>query len=173
MDDRQLRRRCEVRLKELALPMPFDIHAFCETISEQRGRPIVLHAVPGTAGACGVWVPVPSADLIFYEEHTSPLHQEHIILHEISHLMCNHHPVPVSEHEISQLLFPDVHPETVKLVLQRGGYATEEEREAELLASLILERVSAGSHGRRSRTGQDRVLNRLVASLDASNREVS
>ena len=173
MDHRQIRQRCEARLQELDLSTPFDIHAFCETVSRQRGRPIVLHAVPGTAGACGVWVSVPSADLIFYEEHTSPLHRDHIILHEISHLLCDHRPVPVSEHEIARLLFPDVHPETVKLVLQRGGYETEEEREAEILASLILERVSAGSHGRRSGTGQDRVLNRLEASLDASNREVS
>jgi hypothetical protein len=81
--------------------------------------------------------------------------------------------VPVSEHEISQLLFPDVDPETVKLVLQRGGYATEEEREAEILASLILEQVAAGAPAHRSRSRPDAVLNRLEASLDASNREGS
>jgi hypothetical protein len=171
MDDRQLRLRCEARLQQFDLSAPFEIHAFSEKVAEQRGRPIVLHAVPGTAGACGVWVSTPSADLIFYEEHTSPLHRDHIILHELSHLMCDHRPVPVSEHEISQLLFPDVDPETVKLVLQRGGYATEEEREAEILASLILERVAAGAPAHRSRP--DDVLNRLEASLDASNREGS
>jgi hypothetical protein len=173
MDHKRLRRQCETRVQELELSTPFDVHSFCDRLSTQRGRPILLQSVAGTASACGVWVSVPSADLIFYEQDTSPLHQDHIILHEISHLLCGHRPVPVSEREISHLLFPDVHPETVKRVLQRSGYATEEEREAELLASLILERVAAGTRSRTPTGRRDDVLGRLEASLQAAKRESS
>ena len=173
MDDKRLRQRCEARLRKLNLPDPFDVQSFCEMLGEQRGRPILLHPVAGAEGACGVWVSVPSADLIFYEHDTSPLHQEHIILHEVSHLLCGHEPVPVSTHEISQLLFPDFNLETVRLVLPRGGYSTVEEREAEVLASLMLERVAASSPLRTSprKTGRDEVLHRLAASLQADGGE--
>lgn len=167
MNDNRLRRRCAARLQELELPDPFDVKSFCEALGERRGRPIQLHAVAGDEGACGVWVSVPSADLIFYEQNTSPLHQEHIILHEVSHLLCGHAPAPVSEHETLQLLFPDFELKTVELVLPRAGYSTEQEREAEILASLILERVAAGSPLRSSpkKTSGDEVLHRLEASL--------
>ena len=173
MHDRRLRQRCEARLRELDLPDPFDVRTFCEELGAKRSHPIVLHPLTGTVGACGVWVSVPSADLIFYEQETSRLHQEHIILHEVSHLICDHHPVPVSRSEISELLFPDLHVETVKHVLQRGGYSTVEEREAETLASLILERVAIGPPVRRT-TGNprgDEAVHRLEASLEADRSE--
>jgi hypothetical protein len=173
MNDNWLRRRCEARLRELDLPDPFDARSFCKALGERRSRPIRLRAVPGGEGACGVWVSAPSADLIFYEKDTSPLHQEHIILHEISHLLCGHAPAPVTEHETSQLLFPDFDLETIELVLPRAGYSTEEEREAEILASLILERAAAGSPVRTSprKGGGDEVLHRLEASLQADRGE--
>jgi hypothetical protein len=173
MNDNRLRRRCEARLRQLDLPDPFDARSFCEALGEQRGRPIQLHAVPGGEGACGVWVSVPTADLIFYEQNTSPLHQEHIILHEVSHLLCGHAPALVSEHETLQLLFPDFDLETIQLALPRAGYSTEEEREAEILASLIIERAAAGSPLRRSsrKRRKDEVLHRLATSLQADRGE--
>src|SRR5207253_5857640 len=77
----------------------------------------------------------------FFEWNTSPLHQEHIILHETSHILCGHKSSPLSEGDLSLLLFPDLRPETVRHVLRRGGYMGYEECEAELMASLILERT--------------------------------
>jgi hypothetical protein len=175
MHDRRLRRQCEARLRELNLPDPFDIRTFCEVLRAQRVHPIVLHPLTGTTGACGVWVSVPAADLIFYEQGTSRLHQQHIILHEVSHLLCDHQPVPVSDGEVPELLFPDLHLKTVKHVLQRSGYSTYEKREAETLASLILERVSTGQAIRTSITasGNDEALHRLESSLQTERREPS
>jgi hypothetical protein len=46
---------------------------------------------------------------------------------------------------VRQLLFPDLQIETIERVLRRVGYKAEEEQEAEMLASLVLERVSYGS----------------------------
>ena len=175
MHDRRLRQRCEARLRELSLPDPFDMRTFCEVLGAQRGHPIVLHPLTGTTGACGVWVSVPAADLIFYEQGTSPLHQQHIILHEVSHLLCEHQPVPVSDGEVPELLFPDLHLETVKHVLQRSGYSTVEEREAETLASLILERVSTGPavHTSTTDSEHDEALHRLESSLQTEGTEPS
>ncbi|MDP8928183.1 MAG: hypothetical protein M3O70_06295, partial [Actinomycetota bacterium] len=85
MDLKRLRQRCMLRLNELPLPVPFDITSFCDLLVPHRGRPIVLHPMTSQAGICGSWIATPDADHIFYERDTSPLHQEHIIVHELSH----------------------------------------------------------------------------------------
>ena len=142
MDLKRLRQSCEARLRGLDLPVPFDVRAFCDALGARRGRPIRLCPVISRAGPCGLWAAGTRVDYIFYEQATSPLHQEHIILHEASHLLCGHHPGPISEEECSRLLFPDLDAEMVRRVLGRASYSADEEREAELLASLILERVA-------------------------------
>ncbi len=143
MNLKALRERCESRLGALHLPSPFDVHDFGRTVGAQRGRAILLHPVVGLGDVSGVWVTGGSADHIFYEQDTSPLHQELIILHELSHLLCGHQPVPVTEEELPQLLFAHLRPETVRRVLRRRtAYSREEEREAELLATLILEKAT-------------------------------
>jgi len=119
-------------------------------------------------GPCGVWVAGPAADYIFYEEGTSPLHREHIILHELSHLLCGHDAAPVLEVEFTQVLFPHLRPDLVQTVLRRAAYSSEQEQEAELLASLILERVAssppAGASGLDPEAA--RFLSRLEAYLE-------
>jgi hypothetical protein len=143
MDLTLLRRRCEARIEGWELPVPFDVHQLCRALAEQRQRPIVLRPLLGRDGPCGLWVAGPSSDFIFYDAQTSPLHQQHIILHEISHLLCGHRARPLGEGELRALLFPDLCPRMVERVLQRAGYATDDEQEAELLASVILQRVTA------------------------------
>lgn len=114
-------------------------------MAAKRGHPIVLQPVEGVGGGTmGVWIPTEPADIIVYEQHTSRLHREHIILHELSHLICEHHPKAVDA-ETAGLLFPDVRWDVVKQVLRRHAYSTEEELEAELLASLIRDRARLGA----------------------------
>lgn len=168
MELKELRRRCEARLRELELPTPFEARAFCAVLAGRRGRPILLRPIATRSGPWGLWVAGPSADFIFYERDTSPLHQEHIILHEASHLLCGHRPVPVADAELMQLLFPDLCPETVQRVLRRASYSGAEEQEAELLASLILERVG-GTLASTAATDDPKavqLLGRLAASLE-------
>ncbi len=139
----EFRRRCEGRLRDLPLPSPFDIEVFCHAVAERRGRPIILKAVTGIgARTMGAWIPTPSVDLIVYEENTSRFHQEHILLHELSHIICDHQPLVVDSHVAAEL-FPDILPEVVRGVLQRHAYSTEDEFEAEVQASVIRERVTA------------------------------
>jgi hypothetical protein len=142
MDLKALRKRCEARLRTLDLPSPLNAHLFSESLATRRGRPIALCPVVSMTGPCGVWVAGPAADYIFYEQDTSLLHQEHIILHELSHLLCGHDATPALEVQYTQLLFPDLRPELVQTVLRRAAYSSEQEQEAELLASLILEHVA-------------------------------
>jgi hypothetical protein len=139
--DRQLRRKCEDRVRALDLPAPFDIRAFCQRLGADRGRPI--HLMPATLRAptpCGLWVALPTADYVVYEVGTVPLHREHIILHEVGHLLCDHDSAPVLEDEAAQLLLPYFDTSVVvKRLRGRTTYSVQEEQEAEYLASVILE----------------------------------
>jgi hypothetical protein len=66
-----LRQRCERLLREVEVPEPFDVHAFADTISHRRGRPLHLVAEPSPLGPCGMWLALPETDLVFYETATS------------------------------------------------------------------------------------------------------
>ncbi|CCF85428.1 hypothetical protein [Nitrolancea hollandica] len=171
--DKELRARCEARLRALELPEPFSAQAFCALLAAQRGRPILLQPVANRAGPWGLWVATAATDYIFYEQETSPLHQEHIILHEACHILCAHRATPIAEAELPRLLFPDLCPEMVQRVLQRTSYSTPDELEAELLASLTLERVMRTGLVRpiSSDSQTTTLLGRLGASLETRTRE--
>jgi hypothetical protein len=138
---RRLRSRCEARLDALPLPAPFSAQALCELVAAQRGRAIRLVPMVKSVDVCGMWVSVGSADLIFYEQATTSPHQQHIILHELSHLLCDHYPSGVAELDQWRLLLPDLDPRMVRRILGRTAYTEVEEQEAELLASLIQQRA--------------------------------
>lgn len=128
--------------RDLPLPRPFDVRVLCRRVAEQRGRPITLLPMHGgESGVLGLWVAAESGDMIFYEEHTTPPHQEHIILHELSHVLCQHYPAQLSTAEHMRILLPDLDPRMVRRVLGRTTYLAVEEQEAELLATLIQQRA--------------------------------
>ena len=135
----ELRRRCEARLRELELPRPFEVDVFCRGLAAQRGREIVLEPIANVAGPHGLWLARESTDFVFYQQHTSPAHRDHIILHELCHLLCGHQ-AKLGQGLPRQRLLPDLQSDTVQRVLSRATYSDDQEREAELLASLILER---------------------------------
>ena len=162
-----LRRRCERRLRGIRIPNPFDLDAFCAEVEARRGRPLLRRSVPGlSSGApCGLWIGTDEADHVFYDPGTSPLHAEHIVLHEVAHILMGHalrrpglgrlapsEPEPEPGGGGLARLFPDLDPATVTRVLGRVSYTTAQEREAEMMASLI-----RGRFGRPSRTTLGRV----------------
>jgi hypothetical protein len=157
---RQLHRRFAALLRDLPMPVPFDARALCEQVAVRRGRPIRLTPVARLTGVCGLWVATETTDLIFYEQETTHPHQEHIILHELSHLLCNHYPASLPLAEQAQSLLPDLDPEMVQRVLGRAGYSSAEEREAEMLASLIRHRARLIHPG-------STLTDRLQAALDS------
>jgi len=129
-----LRRRCERRLRGVRIPQPFDLDAFCREVEARRGRRLLRRPVPGLSAhaPCGLWIGTPQADHVFYDAGTSPLHAEHIVLHELAHILSGH----TLDASVGAL-FPDIDPATVTRMLGRVAYTTVQEREAEMMASLI------------------------------------
>ncbi|MEU9464327.1 hypothetical protein [Streptomyces sp. NPDC048312] len=150
--DRELRRRCRAVLKRLPLPHPFSVEALCRSLAEERGRPLYTHPLPTqavAAGACGLWLATPAGDHIFSEVGTSRPHQEHIVLHEIGHMLFDHHTVTAGGADPVRALLPDLDGQLVERLLARTSYTTQQEREAEILASLIRIEAAKASVGRR------------------------
>ncbi|MGP9022936.1 ParH-like protein [Streptomyces sp. BR1] len=129
-------RRCRGIAASLDLPVPFDAVELIAAAAEQRGRPIELMPIPWTPGVpCGLLVSADLADYIAYAADTSPLHRQHILVHELSHLLCGH------DGTLSTELTPHLADELVHRVLGRTIYTEPQEQEAELLASLIIQRA--------------------------------
>jgi len=140
---RRLQSRCESLVRQLDIPSPFDVRELCERAAEHSGRPIHLEPTSLPAeGPCGLWVATPRIDFIFYELRTSRLHQEHIIAHELGHLLCDHRMPEAVGEDVSRLLLPELDPEMVRRVLRRTHYSAAEEQEAEMIASLILQQAN-------------------------------
>ncbi len=125
-------------VRDLQVPVPFDLGQFVARLEHQRGRPIRLRPVSfGPGGLCGLWIGTARADYIYHEAGTTPFHATHIAVHELAHMLLAHQSTAAWEQLIS-LLAPDVDQALIQLILGRSAYGTAEEREAETLASLIL-----------------------------------
>ncbi len=170
MSLKAVRRRCEVTLRQVEVPSPFNVEAFCTKVSERRGRRI--HLCPMTMGIspCGVWLALSDADYIFYEDGTTRLHREHIVLHELGHVLSDHVPTDLLDEEIIKALMPDLDLRMVQRVLGRTSYSAVEEQEAEMLASLVLEnaRRATGARARTAAPEVANVLDRLESTLTGS-----
>lgn len=153
MTTRQLQRRCQSLVNSLRLPRPFSVEAFVRELAAQRDRPIYLKTLPAGTGttACGIWLRTDTHDEIFFEEQTTPFHREHIILHEVGHMLCGHEADGAElATELGRYL-PNVSPELIKRMLGRTNYTSDQEQEAELVASLI--RTAADTIGRQASGG--------------------
>ncbi|MFG2297164.1 hypothetical protein [Streptomyces sp. NPDC048603] len=183
--------RCAELLDALPLPAgtPVTVDVLRTAIEQHRGRPLVLSPLPeragATAGLCGLWIALGDADHIFYETSTSPLHQQHIILHEIAHLLLDHGNTDGDSSGEGPgegpgdgaaegpgggwgagitALFPGLDPAMVSRLLARGrtDYTEIQERQAELMATLIHHRTTARPAGPPADPAAAHVLDRLA-----------
>ena len=140
-----LRARCQQRVDDLlqhtGVPYPWDINQFLDRLERHRRRDIDLCAISWTVGdSCGAWQQRDDHDVIAYAENTSGFHQDHIILHEIGHMISQHRGRCVLSEDEAQRIAPDLAPAAFAHLLDRStGEA--EEHEAETIASLIHQRV--------------------------------
>ena len=140
-DSRKARHAAIIR--DLDIPSPFDLTEFAARLERQRNRPIRLRPVSFAAGApCGLWIGTAEADYVFYEQGTTPFHRNFIALHELAHMLLGHRGLPAWQ-RLARRVAPDISPALVRLMLGRSGYSSPEEREAETLASSILDRATA------------------------------
>jgi hypothetical protein len=152
------RRRVDALLRHTGVPHPWDINQFLDRLERHRGRDIDLCALAwGPGVGCGAWLPRPDHDVIAYAENTSPFHQDHIILHEVGHMISQHRGRCVLSEEQAQRIAPDLAPAALAHLLDRSG-ARAEEQEAEMIAALIHQRA-------RVRLGLPKVEAEVPASL--------
>lgn len=137
----ELLARCQSRLNELGLSEANTL-TVKEHLERSTGRPI--HLVPMTLKSsepCGLCIRSEQEDFIVFNDSASPLHQDHIIAHELAHMIMGHVTSRHLNRSTAELLFPDLDPAAVgDLFTRTGGYSDPHEAEAEMLASLIQSR---------------------------------
>lgn len=132
----------------------FSLASFAQWVEEKRCRPIhfIPFHMPSTPS--GVWFQLSTEDWIFFDEDTLPIHQTHIQLHELSHMLCGHGAVDLGDTSDQETILQLMHQVLFMVesyddlakdnpqMLFRWPRSVPEEMEAELLSELILERVS-------------------------------
>ncbi|WP_328787179.1 MULTISPECIES: toxin [unclassified Streptomyces] len=145
---KKLRKAGAQRIAELDLPAATDVAELCRHLGEVRDRPITLVPMQmPSSHPCGMWVAARDEDLIFYDANTTGAHQEHIILHELGHIICCHRGAGGLDEAAARLLFPNLDPQLVRDMLLRATYDDVQEQEAEIIAYLLSQRIGdAGQH---------------------------
>lgn len=152
--ERDLHRRLRRELQDLGIQPPLDVKELCRALGERRGRPIVLRPFPlEKPGPSGLWVDTPQMDVVLYQQETTPLHQDHIILHEVFHIIVAEDE-PVDEEQEAPddfvegwaSMIPVLDPALIRRVARRCSYDDGEECAVELAATIILEWSSVLDH---------------------------
>lgn len=135
--ERELRRYCKQLLRRLDVQPPLRMDDLCARIGESRGKRIRLFAwdlpVPGPFG---LWMSRADEEVIFYQRETTRVHQDHIILHEIGHILADHQD-DGGDGEVLPDLGPDYPRDLITRGFRRTCYTEDYEREAELVATII------------------------------------
>lgn len=113
-------------------PDPWNVDEFARAVSEYRQRPIKIVTRDLPAGLSGAWVPTPRTDYIVVESTTDAQRREVILCHELAHMLLGHQPPPAKTAE------------ELPQHLARTGFSDVIEREAEVLATVILSRAQPG-----------------------------
>ncbi|MEU3133151.1 hypothetical protein ABZ691_10055 [Streptomyces sp. NPDC006854] len=160
--EKDLHRLIRRELQDLGVTPPLDVQDLCERLSRRRGRPLFLREAPlPKPGPSGMWAEYDTYDVILYQQETTRLHQEHIILHEVGHILVAENenaaeepsgeaepggPDTDAEEEVTALdvegwatLMPVFGTESINRVAQRCSYDDGEECSVELVATIILE----------------------------------
>ncbi|MYZ36000.1 MULTISPECIES: hypothetical protein [unclassified Streptomyces] len=145
-EERRFEKRCARRLADMPLPVPFSVDALIANIEAVRGRRIRLLPVSDRdtdlRTACGLRVQTGEWTIICYRRRPTYNQTLHTILHEIGHEWLGHGTTLTAE-ETARYVPAVIGDELLRplggnaVVQARARYDTEEEREAELSASLI------------------------------------
>lgn len=119
----------------------FELDHFIHYVEHIRERKIYPTSCDLPGELTGLWIPGESLpiDFVIYKADTHPMHQAHIILHELAHMLMEHPP-----RSLSQLVSPELLQQLnlgsqghVRSLLNPDQY----EREAEAFVRLIQQRV--------------------------------
>ncbi|MFF0147526.1 hypothetical protein [Amycolatopsis sulphurea] len=140
--DPSLRTRARRAVGELLAavppPRPWSMNAWIDRLERHRDRDIDLLAVEYVPGQpSGAWQRHEDYDLVAYAAGTSSLHQDHIIAHEIAHLLCEHRGDCVLSEADAARVAPDLSAHLLSHLLTRVT-TDSDEYEAELMAVLLM-----------------------------------
>ena len=127
--------------RRLPIPVPWDRKAFVNNLAELRGRPITLIPTDAgvTGGPCGLWLIRDHDDLILHQTGTSEYHIDQIVCHEIAHMVLGHRSVDGDrDANLYRDILSDIDPNSINAVLGRSSYADDQERDAEMFASVMM-----------------------------------
>ncbi|AVT31850.1 hypothetical protein C6361_22935 [Plantactinospora sp. BC1] len=163
---RQVRRRCEQLARGIRVPDPFDLDTFIGDFGADRGRPVHLIAFDLPPGApCGLCVSTDAADYLVVTSAATGVQRVHIALHELAHLLLEHRLHLLDDVQGSRQLFRHLDPGVVRAMFARTNYSSQEEQEAETLASLLGQRAGLWRPPA-PRAPSDPVVERLGQSLE-------
>lgn len=134
-----VRERCLRLIAGLDVPVPFDVDDLCARVAARRGRPLRLVPVETTGEdqLSGFWAGYAEDDVIVFESGTTPYHRACIVLHELGHILFDHHPASDLATDVADAV-PDASGAALRM-LGRHAYPDLEEQEAETFATLLLE----------------------------------
>lgn len=146
MGERRLRWRCRRLLRDLDVRPPIDVTELCRRLGVHRGRELRLMPYPlAVPGPFGVWFETDDVDVIAYQSQTSRAHQDHIILHEVGHIVAGHGGDSTADED--EQVLPEIPQSSSLRRLRRTCYDVVNEREAELIASILGEGMGLLSDG--------------------------
>lgn len=125
----EIRRLVDRQLKSLRLGEDFDAWQFIQAYSRAKGIKAKLSPIivpPEAPEFFGAYVRIGEQSIIAFRANTSWLHQNRILAHEGGHLLL-HEPLPG------------------EVLMREMSRAAQEEREAEVFASYLLERMASGA----------------------------
>lgn len=87
-----------------------------------------------------------NVDVIFLDDATSGIYRQHIVLHEVGHMLWGHQAgginvAPVLEKAMADLRWDS---EAVAMMLERSGYDSLREHEAEVFATMAALKIITG-----------------------------
>lgn len=71
--------------------LPASVGSVVRIVAERSGRPIELRPVHlGGTEVFGMWLGLADRDLILFDDTASPAHRNHIVQHELGHMVLEH-----------------------------------------------------------------------------------
>ncbi|MEU0795284.1 hypothetical protein ABZ342_34915 [Amycolatopsis sp. NPDC005961] len=137
---------CRRYVRSLRLETYASAYELCDQMSSMRNRPINVVEWPlPIPGPMGVWIARERDDVVVVQEAATGNHRDHIVLHELAHILCEHEGVPLPGSGPAFLPTFEDCDENASLVRFRSAYDSSAEREAELLATAFAEQLSDDS----------------------------
>ncbi|MGY4102028.1 hypothetical protein ACW2Q0_21130 [Nocardia sp. R16R-3T] len=147
MDD--LAARFQELSRLVPIPYPWDTEQYVARVAEYRGRPITIRPIDpgalsgtGCGTGSGLWIAREDDDIIMYGADTD-WHADHIVAHEIGHMLLGHGSTvsesPMSANDLPlEALMPSLSLDAIRSVLRRQDYGNDRERAAETFADMVM-----------------------------------